>query len=299
MSSSESIATPSRPTSPSRARVVGVVAHQRRHVERRREPRLAVIEQVAEALVRLRRRAEAGELPHRPELAAVHRRIDPAREREHARIAEVAVVVDRDRVGRHERIVLQPGDRREELPLPLRGAVVQLLAPRAVASSESRSSVVAIARHSRRGRLFSPDRFRPMNGRMRSLVATVLCAVTLVSLAGTAAAARPDGERGSLPGSSRHSSARSPRPPSPSSRRARPAIEARRAALAVRGYARLRPGTRRGCARRARHRRDAATRSRPLSSQRNGRSRCTTRGRAASTCSGTRRISGRRLPARS
>ena len=48
-----STATPSRPTSPRRARVVGVVAHQRGHVERRREPGLAVVEQVVEALVRL------------------------------------------------------------------------------------------------------------------------------------------------------------------------------------------------------------------------------------------------------
>ena len=78
-----------------RALVVGVVAHQRRHVEGGREPGLAVVEQVAEALVRLGRGAEAGELAHRPELAAVHRRIDAARERVDAGIAEVAVVVDR------------------------------------------------------------------------------------------------------------------------------------------------------------------------------------------------------------
>ena len=83
-----------------RARMVGVVAHQRRHVEGGREAGLAVVEQVAEALVRLDRRAEAGELAHRPELAAVHRRIDAARERVDARVAEIAVVVDRDRLGR-------------------------------------------------------------------------------------------------------------------------------------------------------------------------------------------------------
>ena len=64
-----------------RARVIGVVAHQRRHVEGGREPGLAVLEQVAEALVRLLGRAEAGELAHRPEAAAVHRRVDAARER--------------------------------------------------------------------------------------------------------------------------------------------------------------------------------------------------------------------------
>ena len=56
-------------------RVVGVEAHQRRHVEGRGQPRLAVIEQVAEALVGLLDGAEAGELAHRPEPAAVHRRI--------------------------------------------------------------------------------------------------------------------------------------------------------------------------------------------------------------------------------
>ena len=110
--------------------VIGVVAHQRRHVERGREPGLAVVEQVAEALVRLLRGAEARELPHRPELAAVHRRIDAARERMHAGIAEVAVIVQLDRVRRRQRLVLEPGDRGEELALPLGRAAVQLLAPR-------------------------------------------------------------------------------------------------------------------------------------------------------------------------
>ena len=112
-----------------RPRVVGVVAHQRRHVERGREPRLAVVEQVPEPLVRLDGGAEACELAHRPELAAVHRRIDAAREREDAWVAEVAVVVERHRVGCDERLVLEPGDRREELALPFGRAVVQLLAP--------------------------------------------------------------------------------------------------------------------------------------------------------------------------
>ena len=46
MSSSESIATPVRPTSPSRERVVGVVAELRRQVEGDREARLAAREQV-------------------------------------------------------------------------------------------------------------------------------------------------------------------------------------------------------------------------------------------------------------
>ena len=58
MSSSVSTATPSRPHLTQRPRVVGVVAHQRRHVERGREPGLTVVEQVAEALVGLLRRPE-------------------------------------------------------------------------------------------------------------------------------------------------------------------------------------------------------------------------------------------------
>ena len=77
--------------------MVGVVAHQRRHVEGGREAGLPVLEQVAEARVRLLGRAEAGELPHRPEPAAVHRRVDAARERIRPGVPEVAVVVDRAR----------------------------------------------------------------------------------------------------------------------------------------------------------------------------------------------------------
>ena len=55
-----------------RARVVAVEAHERRQVERGAEAGLPLVEQELEPLVRLPRRAEAGELPHRPEPAAVH-----------------------------------------------------------------------------------------------------------------------------------------------------------------------------------------------------------------------------------
>ena len=61
-----------------RHRVVGVVAHERRHVERGRQPGLPVVEQVVEALVGLLRGAEARELPHRPQPPAVHRLVDAA-----------------------------------------------------------------------------------------------------------------------------------------------------------------------------------------------------------------------------
>ena len=94
--------------------MVGVVAHQRRHVERRREPRLAVVEQVAEALVGLLRRPEARELPHRPQPPAVHARIHAARERELARQPDRRVGIRRQvrlRVQRPDRLPRERGER--------------------------------------------------------------------------------------------------------------------------------------------------------------------------------------------
>src|SRR5439155_1077077 len=112
-----------------RARMVGVVAHQRRHIEGGREPRLAVLEQVAEALVRLLGRAEAGELAHRPELASVHRRVDAARIGIDAGIPEIAVVVDLDVLGRVERVVRKPRDSGVQLAHALRSRLEELAAP--------------------------------------------------------------------------------------------------------------------------------------------------------------------------
>src|SRR5207244_3605202 len=98
-------------------------------VERRRQTRLPVLEQVSEACVRLLSRSEAGELAHRPELPAVHRGIDAAGERIDARVAEVAVVLDPDCVRRVERLVLETGDRRHELALTFLGGLVELALP--------------------------------------------------------------------------------------------------------------------------------------------------------------------------
>ena len=61
--------------------VVGVEPHLGREVERDREPGLALLEQVTEALVRVLRAAPARVEPHREEPLAVHARMDPARER--------------------------------------------------------------------------------------------------------------------------------------------------------------------------------------------------------------------------
>ena len=105
MSASESIATPVRPTSPTRARVVRVVAELRRQVERDREPRLPAREQVPVALVRLLGRGEAGVLTDRPRAAAVHVRVRTAGER------ELAGRLERRRsvVGRVDRLHLDAG----------------------------------------------------------------------------------------------------------------------------------------------------------------------------------------------
>ena len=94
MSSSVSIATPSRPTSPAGARVVAIEAHQRGQVERGRQTGLPLLQQEFEPLVGLSRRAEPGELPHRPQPPAVHARVHAARERVLAGISEVGLVVE-------------------------------------------------------------------------------------------------------------------------------------------------------------------------------------------------------------
>ncbi len=68
-----------------RQRVIGIAAHLGRQVERDRQPRLPGGEQELVAPVGLLGGAEAGVLPHRPRLAAVHGGVDAARERERAR----------------------------------------------------------------------------------------------------------------------------------------------------------------------------------------------------------------------
>ena len=73
---------------------VGVVAHERGHVESGGEPGLALLEQELEALVGFLRRREPGELAHRPEFAAVHVALDAAREGIFAREAEVAKEIE-------------------------------------------------------------------------------------------------------------------------------------------------------------------------------------------------------------
>ena len=79
--------------------IVAIEAHQRGQVERRRQPGLPFFQQELEPLVGLARRAEAGELAHRPEPPAVHGRVHAAGERILAGIAEVGLVVESSIVG--------------------------------------------------------------------------------------------------------------------------------------------------------------------------------------------------------
>ena len=71
-------------------RVVGVVAHLGRQIERDAQPGDALAEQISIAPVRFRGRAESRILPHRPQPAAIHRRLDAAGERESTREGEIA-----------------------------------------------------------------------------------------------------------------------------------------------------------------------------------------------------------------
>ena len=109
-----------------RARRIGVDAHLRR--AGRTRPRARSARRRAGAWKRSfvsARRAEAGVLAHRPQPAAVHRRLHAARERKAAGIAEVARVVDRR--------VVRPVGRLDGMP-----------------EGEKRSSVICRTERSRR-----------------------------------------------------------------------------------------------------------------------------------------------------
>src|SRR5216683_1338255 len=83
-----------------RIRVVGVVAHEGRHVEVHAEPRLPLFDQVAEAAVGVLARPEARDLAHGPEAPAVHGGIRPTRVRVLPRQAEVFLAQVLDVFGR-------------------------------------------------------------------------------------------------------------------------------------------------------------------------------------------------------
>ena len=91
--------------------MIGVVSHLRRKIEGDAQPGDAMRQQIAVSSVGFRGRAETRILPHRPQPAAIHRRLDAARERKFAREAEGRVGIPTDkvsgeRVGRDERGVV-------------------------------------------------------------------------------------------------------------------------------------------------------------------------------------------------
>ena len=59
-------------------RIIGIKAHERREVEGDAEARLALCQEILEASIRIVCGAETGELPHGPEAAAIHARVDAA-----------------------------------------------------------------------------------------------------------------------------------------------------------------------------------------------------------------------------
>ena len=111
-----------------RHRVIGVAAHLGRQIERDRQALAALREQELVAAVGLGGGAEAGVLAHRPQLAAVHRRLHAARVRE---LAGRAQLVDGERrvVGAVRALDLDVGVGREAL-LPELGHGRTLARPR-------------------------------------------------------------------------------------------------------------------------------------------------------------------------
>ncbi len=96
-----------------RAFVVGVVAHQRRHVEGGREAVLPLAEQKVEARVGVLGESEARELAHRPQASAIHRAVHTACVRKFAGIAERVVVRAGHVVGRVQWVEFHVGHGRE------------------------------------------------------------------------------------------------------------------------------------------------------------------------------------------
>jgi hypothetical protein len=95
-------------------RIVRVPAHERGEVERDGKAGLPVLQEVLVPLVRVLRRAEAGELPHCPEFSAVHVLVHSPRVGVFARESDVREVIDvGDVVGRVEDVDRFSGHRGE------------------------------------------------------------------------------------------------------------------------------------------------------------------------------------------
>src|SRR5687768_16964656 len=102
-------------------------------MKRNRESVLALRQEVLISLVRLLRRAEAGELPHRPELAAITGGMKSARVGELPRKCEIAIEIEIGHMrGRGQWIDLHSADGREVFfpgCLPARDWIVNVPTP--------------------------------------------------------------------------------------------------------------------------------------------------------------------------
>ena len=120
-----------------RQRVVRVVADLRRQIEGDAQAADALRQQVAVAAVRLRGGPKACVLPHRPQPAAIHRRLDAAGEWKLARIREIAFGVEAGQVFWADVIALRL--RR------VHGAIVVWSAPRRLPSPSGPSCPICAA----------------------------------------------------------------------------------------------------------------------------------------------------------
>src|SRR5579884_73428 len=77
-----------------RARIIAIETHQRRQIKSGTEAGLSLSEEKLEAFIGLPRRAEASELPHSPQTAAIQRRMHATSVRVLAGIAEIDVGIE-------------------------------------------------------------------------------------------------------------------------------------------------------------------------------------------------------------
>ena len=145
MSASESTATPSRPTSPGDRGWSGRSPSASACRRRSRDPSArarAGSGSARSSQPRCRSRRTGASSRASP----VHGGIDPSCVRVHARVAQIALVVDLDVLRRVERLVREPRDRRGQLPLALGGRVVELAFPASAPPSTLCSSPVIVMR---------------------------------------------------------------------------------------------------------------------------------------------------------
>ncbi len=101
-------------------RMVAVVSHQRGQVEGDGKARLALLQQIVQALVGVLGATKSGKLTHRPNLAAIHHGVNATRVGILARVGQVVGVVEFGKVRRGIKLVDGHTRKGGEFLLPLR-----------------------------------------------------------------------------------------------------------------------------------------------------------------------------------